>query len=62
MEADPGNIVFCPYAIAVYVLPDEPGQAYIAYRKPVAAGSARSIKALQAVGKLLDDIARDALQ
>jgi uncharacterized protein (DUF302 family) len=62
MEADPRNIVFCPYSIAVYTLPTEPGKVYIAYRKPPAVGSDRSAKALGAVGQLLDDIADEALK
>lgn len=62
MEADPHNIVFCPYAIAVYTLPGEPGKVYVGYRKPPATGSGRSAQALRAVGKLLDDIADEALK
>jgi uncharacterized protein (DUF302 family) len=62
MEADPHNITFCPYAIAVYVLPKEPGKVYISYRKPVPVGSGQSAKALRAVEKLLDDIVREALK
>ena len=61
MEADPRNIVFCPYAIAIYTLPQEPESVYVAYRKPAARGSAQSIAALGAVGKLLDEIVREAL-
>ena len=62
MEADPRNIVFCPYAIAVYTLPHAPGKVYVSYRRPLAMGSGASLKALREVGKLLDDIARDALK
>jgi uncharacterized protein (DUF302 family) len=62
MEADPRNLVFCPYAIAVYVLPADPDRVYIIYRKPAAAGSAQSVKALREVGKLLDGIVREALK
>jgi hypothetical protein len=62
MEADPRNIAFCPYAIAVYVLPADPGSVHVSYRKPVAQGSAQSMKALRDVGKLLDGIAREALK
>jgi uncharacterized protein (DUF302 family) len=62
MEADPGNLVFCPYAIALYVLPAEPGRVYLVYRKPPATGSAQSMKALREVGKLLDGIVREALK
>jgi uncharacterized protein (DUF302 family) len=62
MEADPRNLVFCPYAIALYVLPAEPDKVYLIYRKPLATGSTRSMKALREIGKLLDGIARDALK
>ncbi|HET8610334.1 MAG TPA: DUF302 domain-containing protein [Burkholderiales bacterium] len=62
MQADPRNIVFCPYAIAVYELPQEPGRIYLSYRRPEMQGSGDSMMALQAVDKLLDGIIHDALQ
>ena len=62
MEADPRNIVFCPYTIAVYTLPDDPAKVYVLYRRPLAAGGGATLKALREVGKLLDDIVRDALK
>lgn len=62
MEADPRNIVFCPYAIAVYELPREPGKIYLSYRRPAMQGTGDSMMALQAVDKLLDGIIHDALQ
>jgi|ERR1043166_5497904 uncharacterized protein (DUF302 family) len=55
MEADPHNVAFCPYAIAVYALPGNTGKAYISYRRPP--GS----KAMQPVARLLAEIVRDAL-
>lgn len=61
MEADPHSIVFCPYAIAVYQLPGEPGTTYVSYRRP-AAGATRSAAALKDVEKLLADIVKEALQ
>lgn len=33
MEADPQNLVYCPYTIAVYTLPGKPGVVYLAHRK-----------------------------
>ena len=39
MVADPRNIVFCPYSIAVYTLPQTPGTVYLSYRLPAAQGS-----------------------
>lgn len=62
MEGDPRNIVFCPYAIAVYTLPQSPGTVYLSYRTPVAQGSGQSIRALRAVEKLLADVVGEALQ
>lgn len=62
MEADPRNIVLCPYAIAVYTLPQSPGTVYLSYRMPVAQGSGQSIRALRAVEKLLADVVGEALQ
>ena len=62
MEADPRNIVFCPYTIAIYVLPNEPGKVYLAYRKPLVSGSTQSMKALREVGRLLDAIVVEALK
>jgi uncharacterized protein (DUF302 family) len=60
MEADPHNIVFCPYSIAIYGLPKEPGKVYLAYRRPSGAGA--SAKPLQAVDKLLADIVAESLK
>lgn len=62
MEADPRNIVYCPYAIAVYQLPKEPDKVYVSYRKPGAIGSGQSIKSLRAIDHLLAGIVRDALK
>lgn len=60
MEADPHNIVFCPYAIAVYTLPKVSGKVYVSYRRNAAAGGEKSARTLRAVDKLLADIVNDA--
>ena len=63
MEADPHNIVFCPYIISVYVLPKEPNKTYISFRKPEAASANPASKAaLKEVEKLLRSIVEQALQ
>lgn len=62
MAADPRNIVFCPYAIAVYTLPQAPRKVYLAYRVPAASGDAASVSALQKVEKLLADVVSEATQ
>ena len=60
MEADPHNIAFCPYAIAIYTLPQEPGRVYLAYRRPSPARTQSSARALAAVEKLLEGIVSEA--
>jgi len=62
MGADPDNIVFCPYVISVYVVPEKPNEVRVAYRKPQMAGSPDSQKALMAVDELLSDIIKEALK
>jgi len=62
MEADPRNIVFCPYSIAVYTLPRERSTVYIAYRRFGEPGSGPSAKSLRAVDSLLADIVAEALK
>jgi len=57
MEADPRNIAYCPYTIAVYTLPHEAQKVYIAYRKPP-----QSTQPLREIGRLLDSIVREALK
>lgn len=61
MEADPHNVVFCPYVVAVYTTVQEPGKVHVAYRRPPPAGNHRSQTSLKAVEELLDGIAREAL-
>jgi uncharacterized protein (DUF302 family) len=62
MEADPHNIVFCPYVISVYVLPGAPDKTYVSFRKPDLVGSKASRAALQEVEKLLREIAKEATE
>jgi len=53
MEADPHNIVLCPFAISIYTLPGETDTTWVAYRKPQGG-------AAQLVEPLLRDIAAEA--
>lgn len=63
MEADPHNMVFCPYTLVVYSTAAEPGKVHVAYRRPILTnGSDASRAALKDVETLLDGIARDALR
>lgn len=60
MAADSRNVVFCPYAIALYALPKERRTVHIAYRisRPLDGQADPAI--LAKVEKLLDTIAREA--
>ncbi len=60
MQADPANIVFCPYMVYMYERVDEPGKVHIGYRKLNEIGSERSVKALKAVNDLLHGIIKEA--
>jgi len=60
MQANPHNIVYCPYIISIYSLKSNPKVTYISYRRVPKVKDAKSNKALQAVEKLLDDIAKTA--
>lgn len=54
MEADPLNLAYCPYTIAVYTLPGRPGVVHLARRAYPANA------ALKPVAELLDGIIADA--
>lgn len=62
MEADPDNIVFCPYIISVYVVPEKPNEVRIAFRKTQLVGSNASRKSLEDVNTLLTEIVTEAIQ
>ena len=62
MEADPRNIAYCPYSIAIYTLPKEKNRVYVAYRRIEASGSGQSAKSLRAVDQLLADIVAESLK
>jgi uncharacterized protein (DUF302 family) len=62
MMADPDNIIFCPYIIAIYVVPEHPEVVRVAYRKTQLVGSPESQKSLTAVNNLLSEIIAEALQ
>ena len=61
MEADPHNIVFCPYVIAIYELTAEPDTIYIGYQRVPIVGDEASRKALQDVEDLIDRITNNAM-
>jgi uncharacterized protein (DUF302 family) len=61
MEADQTNIVFCPYTIQVYAIPEQPGKVYVGYRRVPVTGSDASKAAIEKVNALLAKIVAEAL-
>lgn len=61
MQADPVNIVYCPYGIAIYTLPDVPGRVFLAYRTMAESATPRSAPALQAIQRLLAELVGEAM-
>ncbi|GAB4513549.1 MAG: hypothetical protein Tsb0026_18310 [Sulfuricaulis sp.] len=61
MEADPTNIVFCPYIIVYYNLHNDPKTVYVGYRRPVPTGSRASRTSIKEIENLLDGIVKEAL-
>ena len=62
MEANPANVVMCPYAISVYATATRPDQVFVAYRRPIRPGGGQASRAaLREVDALLDGIAREAV-
>ena len=62
MEADPINMGFCPYVVFIYETAAAPGTIHVGYRRLQPQGSLESKAALEAVEKLLDSIAKDAVK
>lgn len=60
MEADPGNIAYCPYVIFYYERADQPGTIHIGFRELDEDGSDQSEAAKKAVNRLLEEIVREA--
>lgn len=54
MEAEPHEIVNCPFTIAVYTLAGETGTTWVGYRRPQG-------KSVQVLERLLADIVAEAL-
>lgn len=61
MEADPANIVFCPYGIAIFERADLPGKVYLAHRRLQGLGSGEVIKTMKEIDALLDGIIQEAV-
>jgi uncharacterized protein (DUF302 family) len=63
MEADLGNIAFCPFGVFIYEAVNKRGETVVGYRKPpLGSASEVSKKALADIDALLDGIVKDAVK
>lgn len=60
MEADPGNIAYCPYVIFYYERADNPGTVVVGYRPLDETGAEASAAAKKTINALLAEIVREA--
>ncbi len=61
MEGDHSNIVYCPYTVHVYAIPEQPGKVFVGYRPIPVTGNAASKAAFAKVNALLARIVSEAL-
>jgi hypothetical protein len=60
MEADLGNIGFCPFVIFIYEPAARPGETVVGYRRPISGDAAAPV--LAEIDSLLDGIVKDAVR
>ena len=60
MQANPHNIVFCPYTILIYELAADPGTTYLSYRRPFyqpdGANDASQAKVDELLSSIIDEV------
>jgi len=62
MQADPHNIVFCPYTILIYELARDPGTTYLSYRLPYYQAGAENHASQTKVDELLSRIIEEVVE
>lgn len=60
ISEDPRRIVNCPFIIAVYTLPKDPGKTYVAHRK-IPTSETEQSQAMQEVATMFEGVAEDAV-
>ncbi len=61
-DADPANVIFCPYSIALYTTTADPDTVHISYLQLSRIGSARSRAVLEEVEAMLEQIVTEATE
>ena len=62
MQADPHNIVFCPFSILIYEPVDEPGTTYLAYRRPFYHFDGENASSQSEIDQLLSHIIEETVK
>lgn len=62
MQADPHNIVFCPYTILIYELARDPGTTFLSYRLPYYQGDAENHASQSKLDELLSRIIEEVVE
>lgn len=60
MEADSGNMGYCPYVVFYYETADKPGEVVVGFRRPGEGKNDAAKKALKDIDDLLDGIVQAA--
>ena len=60
VNADPSNLVVCPFTIGIYILNDDPNTVNIAFSRHSLAGDAAEVS--KALFEMLDGIVREAIE
>ncbi len=61
-DADPANVIFCPYSIALYTTSADPETVHISYLQLSKIGSERSRSVLEEVEEMLSQIVSEATE
>jgi uncharacterized protein (DUF302 family) len=62
MQANPHNIVFCPYSILIYELAGDTGTTYLSYRRPFYQAGGANHASQSKVDELLTHIIEDVVE
>lgn len=61
-DADPANVIFCPYSIALYTTASQPELVHVSYLQLSKIGSASSRPVLEEVETMLATIVSEATE
>jgi uncharacterized protein (DUF302 family) len=61
-DADPANVIFCPYSIAIYTTAEQPERVHVSYLQLSRIGSPSSRPVLEEVEAMLAAIVREATE